>query len=152
MVVGATTATKTAGAGESTALLTGVRTGRQACADRVVFDFRASRPPGYTIEYRSGPFARGESESGVEIAGSAFLVVRFDGASGVDLTDPAAPRTYTGSYTLRPAGLSHVVEITQIEDFEGVLVWVIGLDSAHPFAVGTLGDPSRVYIDIADAT
>jgi hypothetical protein len=131
------------------ALLTAVRTGRQPCADRVVFEFRGATAPGYTIEYQPGPFTAGESEQPLAVAGDAYLVVRLEPASGVDLTSPTAEPTYTGPAVLTPSGLSHVREVRRLSDFEAQLVWVIGLDGVHPFAVHTLDGPTRVYVDIA---
>lgn len=132
------------------ALLTAVRTGRQPCADRVVFDFDAAASPGYTIRYEPGPFTLGQSDLPVSVAGDAFLVVRFDRSSGVDLSQPALPPTYTGPESIVPSGLTHVRELRRIEDFEAQLVWVLGIDGGRPFTVGTLTGATRVYLDVAD--
>lgn len=130
-------------------LLTDLRTGRQPCSDRVTFEFRDGAPPEYRVEYESGPFSFGESGMPVTIQGSAFLVVTFPHSSGVDLTDPAATATYTGPDSILPTGLTHVAEVRKIEDFEAVLRWVIGVDSARPFTVNVLDGPPRVYIDFS---
>jgi hypothetical protein len=129
-------------------LHTDVRTGRQPCADRVVFEFRDGAAPAYTAEYRTGPFTFGESGLPITIQGSAFIVITFPHASGVDLSQPTAPQTYTGPESIVPTGLTHVREVRRLEDFEAVLVWVIGLDATRPFTVGTLTGPPRVYLDI----
>jgi len=147
-VPGADTSAKTATSAGEVALLTAVRTGSQPCADRVVFDFDAALPPGYVVEYQPGPFTFGESGEPLTVAGRAFLVVRLEPAAGVDLTDVAAPPTYTGPASITPSGLAHVAEIRRLSDFEAQMVWVIGLDDIRPFAVDTLTDPSRVYLDI----
>lgn len=145
-------ATTDAKSGASTAdavsLLTGVRTGSQPCADRVVFEFRDGLPPAYSIAFEPGPFTRGESGQPLDVQGNTFLVVRFPHASGVDLTDPATPLTYTGPESIVPTGLVHVREVRRLEDFEAVLVWVIGVDGTRPFKVGVLEGPQRVYLDI----
>jgi hypothetical protein len=146
---GSTTDPKTASSAGEVALLTDVRTGSQPCADRVVFDFRGGAAPGFTVEYQPGPFTFGESGAPLTIAGSAFLVVRLEPASGVDLTDAAATPTYDGPPSIVPTGLTHVREIRRVSDFEAQLVWVIGLDAAQPFTVDSLIDPARVYVDIA---
>jgi len=146
---GATTDSKTGTGPTDIALLTDVRSARQPCGDRVTFAFRAGVPPAYTVEYQPGPFSLGESGQNLTIDGTAFLVVTFPHASGVDLTDPAAPRTYTGPESIHPTGLTHVREIRRIEDFEGVLRWVIGLDEMRPFTAATLDGPPRVFLDIS---
>ncbi len=149
-VPGATTDPKTSVAPPAppVALLTDVRSGRQPCADRVVFDFQ-NQAPGFTVQYQPGPFTFGESGEPVTIEGSAFLVVQLTPASGFDLSQPDAPQTYTGPDRITPSGLTHVREIRQLSDFEANLLWVIGLDSTRPFTVATLTGPTRVYIDIA---
>ena len=149
-VSGADTNAKSGTGNGQVALLTDVRTGRQPCADRVVFDFRAGASITYTVEYQPGPtFALGESDQTTTVEGSAFLVVRFAPGSGVDLSGPEFVQTYTGPESIRPSGLTHVREIRRISDFEAVLIWVIGLDGTQPFTVGVLEGPPRLYIDIA---
>lgn len=145
---GASSGTATAPGTGPVALLTAVRTGRQPCADRVVFEFRGAAAPGYTVEYQPGPFTAGESEQPLAVAGNAFLVVRLEPASGVDLMSSSAEPTYTGPAVLSPSGLPHVREVRRLSDFEAQLVWVIGLDRVQPFSVHTLDGPTRVYVDI----
>jgi hypothetical protein len=41
-----------------------------------------------------------------------------------------------------------VRELQQVEDFEAVLVWVIGLDRYRSFDVHQLDGPDRLVIDI----
>jgi hypothetical protein len=147
-LAGASTDAKTGTGPDTVSLHIDLRTGREVCADRVVFEFRDGAAPASTVEYRSGPFTLGESGLPLTVQGSSFLVVTFPHASGVDLTDPSAPQTYTGPESISPSGLTHVREVRRLEDFEAVLVWVIGLDSTRPFTVGTLTGPPRVYIDI----
>lgn len=147
-LAGATTDAKTGTGPDTVSQHTDVRTGRQPCADRVVFDFRDGAAPAYTIEYQPGPFTFGESGEPLTVQGGAFLVITFPHASGVDLTQPDAPQTYTGPESIVPSGLTHVREVRRLEDFEAVLVWVIGLDTTRPFTVGQLAGPPRVYLDI----
>ena len=104
--------------------------------------------PGYSFEYQPGPFTFGESGEPIVIAGSAYLVVRLAPAAGFDLSQPDAPATYDGPAKITPQGLAHVREIRRISDFEGEIMWVIGLDSTRPFATATLPGPARVYVDI----
>jgi hypothetical protein len=130
------------------ALLTDVRTGGHGCYDRVTFELKGAMP-GYTVEYRNGPFFRGESTQATAVPGSAFLVVRLSPAAGVDLSQPSAPATYTGPRSIVPAGAGPMRSVVNIEDFEANLVWVIGLDTVRPFTVGTLSGPTRVFVDVA---
>jgi hypothetical protein len=133
-------------------LLTGVDAAPVDCRDVVTFDFRSTgvgTSPGYTIGYQSGPFRSGEGDQILKVNGSAFLVVRFDSAMGADLTKPDAPLTYTGPSTLTPDGMQHVLQIKRISDFEGVLVWAIGLDAKRPFIVDGSPTPPKIVITIS---
>jgi hypothetical protein len=82
----------------------------------------------------------------VEIAGAAFLQVRMEPAAGHD-PDTGEP-TYTGELELKP-GLEQLLEVERTGDFEGVLLWVLGLASKEDFRVDTLQDPPRLVIDVA---
>ena len=112
-----------------------------------MFSF-ATEASGYFIQYEPGPFTVGESGEPITVEGSAFLQVTLAPASGVDLTKPDAPATYNGPSTILSHGSTdHVREIRRLSDFEGQMVWVIGLDGVRPFAASTLKDPGRVMID-----
>jgi hypothetical protein len=126
----------------------GARAGR--CAERVVFDLRDEAGSGngtvtYEIGYRSPPFT-GTSGEPVGVTGAAFLQVVLRGARGY-AGDTGEP-TYTGPPEIRPAGLAAVRELQLIEDFEAVMVWVIGLDQRRSFQVHQLDGPDRLVVDI----
>jgi hypothetical protein len=144
----ATTASTTP-ATDPTALLTDLQASVHDGCDRVVFTFRDGSPPGYDVSYRPGPFHKGESDEPLDVQGGAYLVVRFDKASGIDMTSPMGSPTYTGSRTMTNLGLTHAVEVVNSEDFEGVMTWVIGLDAQRPFTVSTLSSPPRVVVDVS---
>jgi hypothetical protein len=56
--------------------------------------------------------------------------------------------TYTGPARLPGAGTDQIVEVVRTGDFEGHLVWAVGLRGERPFAVRKLADPPRVVVDI----
>lgn len=126
--------------------LVAVRAARQDTVDRVVFEF-TEQVPGYSVSYKPKPIT-GTSGKEVATAGSAALVVRMEQASGVEL-GTTLKQTYTGPTRIQPPGTRLVKELAQVEDFEGVLSWVIGLDAQAPFRVSTLTSPPRLVIDIA---
>lgn len=132
-------------------LLTGLRVAQHGCQDRVVFELRPQEGTGgrlgYSIRYGSPPFAEDGSGKVVEVAGEAHLVVRITG-SGVDLSKEGAPRTYTGPTTIDPEGLAHIRQLRRTGDYEGVLTWIIGLDSTLPYSVDVLSGPTRLVIDV----
>jgi hypothetical protein len=126
--------------------LVAVRAARQESADRVVFEFSGA-VPGYRVAYSVKP-VMGTSGKEVPVGGSAALVVKMEQASGVDLTGPSMKETYTGPPRLQPTGTQQLVELARVEDFEGVLTWVLGVKSEVPFRVSTLSGPARLVIDL----
>lgn len=128
---------------------TDIRAGAHECFGRVVFTFSVEAGPadGTTsdeIGYRSPPFA-GPSGTPVDVAGGAFLEVLLFGARAYD-GQTGAP-TYTGPAEIRP-GLTAIRELQLVEDFEALLVWVVGVDRRRPFNVFQLDGPDRLVIDV----
>src|SRR5436189_4652604 len=82
----------------ATTLLTEVKTEHDACVDRITFTFKPkpTEAPGYRIEYRPAEEAQTEDGSGnhIAVAGSAFLVVRFEPAATVELSGDQPKFTY----------------------------------------------------------
>jgi hypothetical protein len=119
------------------------------CAENVVFSFTGigtdapGTVPGAQVEYRDAVSLSGPSGEPVSVAGNVFLVVRFEPAQNHtdDGAGPLAPVQVTG------AGTVLVREIRQIEDFEGIVVYAIGLDRQVPFSVGR-GTGSSIWISI----
>ncbi|MCU1448831.1 MAG: uncharacterized protein JWP02_1001 [Acidimicrobiales bacterium] len=126
--------------------LVAVRTARQQSSDRVVFEFSGT-VPGYRVAYSAKPIV-GTSGKEVPVGGGAAIVVKMEQASGVDLTGPSMKETYTGPPRLQPTGTQQLVELARVEDFEGVLTWVLGVKSEVPFRVSTLSGPARLVIDL----
>jgi len=114
---------------------------------RVVFDFEGTEIPWWAAGYESGPFTNIGDEL-VPVGGDAFIKVDLSSTS-FDLSGEEVRETYEGPRRIPVNSLS-VVEIVRLEDFEGVSSWVIGVTGEKPFEVGTLTDPPRVYLDIAD--
>ena len=124
--------------------LVAVRAARQDTVDRVVFEF-SDRVPGYRVGYTNKPIM-GTSGKEVPLAGSAALVVHMEQASGFN-QDTGQP-TYSGPKQLQPADTRAVKEAAQVEDFEAVLSWALGVQGELPFRVSTLTGPPRLVIDI----
>ncbi len=116
----------------------------------MVFGFtsKTADPPGYTITYGNPPFVQDASGKSVTVKGSAFIVVRVSPGYGYDF-EHGTP-TYTGKKHIVPAGANHVKEIVETGDFEGVLTWVIGLDTKRPFTVQATGAPkTQLVVSVA---
>jgi hypothetical protein len=120
-----------------------VRAGQQDCYERVVFDFKDENLPAYRIMTASPPFS-GPSDIPIPVTGAAFIKVHFDGTHARNPEFGA----YTGPSVINP-GFAAIKEVHLIEDFEAVVIWVIGLDKERSFRVGTLSNPTRIYIDVA---
>ncbi len=126
-------------------LLTKVERKGDSCVDHVVFEFtsKGSDPPAYSITYGKPPFVQDGSGKPVTVSGSAFIVVKVSPGYGYDF-ETGTP-TYTGPKRITPAA-NHVKEIVETGDFEGVLTWVIGLDSKRPFTVQATGKPQTQLV------
>jgi hypothetical protein len=150
---GATEAAK--GGGDApTRLLTDVRVGAHGCYERVTFELKpkqgeADGPVAWKAAYEPAPITEDGSGRPVKIKGTAFLVVTMS-ASGADLSQEAAPATYTGPTSIEAADSTRIQQVRRTGDFEGVLTWVIGLDKKRPFHVSTEDSPARIIVDIGD--
>jgi hypothetical protein len=130
---------------KATALLDRVAVGRHEGYDRVVFQFRDDGLPGYRVEYVEPPLKEDGSGEPVDVAGSAFVVVRMEPASGFDLNSGEGELVYKGAKRL--PGASVVKEVVRTGDFEAVLSWAIGLEDKVAFRVTTATAPSRLIVD-----
>jgi hypothetical protein len=138
VVVGSSTA-------KGTSLLDRVAVGHHEGYDRVVFQFRDEGLPGYRVEYVPPPLKEDGSGNPVDVAGSAFVVVRMEPASGFDLNTGEGELVYKGPKRLPGTGV--VKEVVRTGDFEAVLSWAIGLADKVPFRVTTAAGPSRLIVD-----
>jgi hypothetical protein len=121
-----------------------------ACRDHVYFDFapKTTDAPGYEVSYGSPPFTADGSGAPVKVAGNAFVVVKIQPGYGYDFETGA--KTYTGPTRFTPPGAKYVKEVVETGDFEGVLTWVIGLDTKRPFSVQATGTPKpQLVVTIA---
>jgi hypothetical protein len=117
-----------------------------SCVDHVIFDFvpNGTDPPGYTITYGTPPFAADGSGETVPVAGTAFIVVKVQPGYGYDFATGKA--TYTGPKSIPVANTNHVKAVVETGDFEGVLTWVIGLDTKRPFSVEATATPKHQLV------
>jgi len=110
------------------------------CVDQVTFEFRTDGrplPPGYSVEYEKAPFLDFTSGDEFEPAGEAYLVVRFAKTAVFAPGLPGAPAepTYTGRESIDPSGMNHLQEARIVQGSDGMIQWVIGLDSKRPFNI-----------------
>lgn len=135
---GATTPTSAPGTASGVALLTDVQVGDGV----VTFTFREGTP-GFDVQYVEPPITQDGSGEEMQVAGSAFLGVRMEPASGVDLSGEEYEETYTGPERIPGTGV--IAEVVRTGDFEAVLSWVVGLDEERPYRVEADASTLRVY-------
>jgi peptidoglycan hydrolase-like protein with peptidoglycan-binding domain len=134
-----------AAAGPGTALLVGVRAGRNKDFDRVVFDFEGPAP-GVRVQYVAQLIQDGSGEP-IPLRGRAVVeIVMRPAAAHRD--DGTPSRTgplpdLTGYATFR--------QIADAGDFEGVLTWGIGVAARTGLRASVLSAPSRVAVDVVHA-
>lgn len=134
----AATACQRASAGSSAGggALAEVRIGSQSGFERVVFDFAAGALPQYTIEQAVSFIA--PSGQTVPVQGNTHVAVRFTGAGGMG--------SYRGPTSFRPAS-ALIREVKLVEDFEGVLIWGVGLERVSCPRILVLASPTRLVLD-----
>lgn len=124
--------------------LQAIRIAHQNGFDRVTFEFAASSvgpsglPPYELTQQASTQFVEDPSGQTVTLAGTAGLKLLFRNTSGAG--------TYSGSTDLKPS-LPTVAEVRALGDFERVLGWGIGLNSAACFRTVELSSPTRLALD-----
>ena len=130
-----------------------VAVGHHEGYDRVVFQFRDEGLPGYRVQYVQPPLKEDGSGNPVDVAGSAFVVVRMEPASGFDLNTGEGELVYKGPKRISGAdsGATVVKEVVRTGDFEAVLSWAIGLEAKVGFRVTTAASPSRLIVDFRNA-
>jgi len=124
-----------------------IRTGEHPCFERVVLELQGEGElPGYRVEYVPDPVRLSPSDLPVELAGDATLVLSV--ASWMTDTEGNG---YQGPTQFFPTGLTHIMELLLIENFEGLHAWAIGIDEQRDFTVTTLTEPPRIVIDVASS-
>jgi len=128
--------------------LTNVTLGADKCTAKVVFGFEEQAPgPGFDVSYQPASTAKIEDASGnpIDIDGDAFLVVKLNPAMTAKIDGEQVTKTYTGSR--RIPGADPITEVVKTGDFEGVVTWVIGLDSRRSFTTNASDSTLVVEID-----
>ncbi|MGB7924162.1 MAG: hypothetical protein WCF57_13045 [Pyrinomonadaceae bacterium] len=119
-----------------------VRAAEQDGFDRIVFEFKDNQVPGYRIEYVAK--ITDTAERVHKLFGKAFL--------RIDMNPAWAHSNETGAPSLaereKRVNLSTIIEFKQVEDFEGVVSYALGLSRKKSFRVTEMSNPARLVIDI----
>jgi hypothetical protein len=139
---------KSSNESRETMYLTNVTPGADKCTTKVVFGFEEQAPgPGFDVSYQPADTAKIEDGSGnlIDIDGDAFLVVKLNPAMTAKIDGEQVNKTYTGPRRL--PGTDPITEVVKTGDFEGVVTWVIGLDSKRSFTTNASDSALVVEID-----
>jgi hypothetical protein len=130
------------------ALLKRVAVGAHAGHDRVTFTFD-NFAPGYVVSYAEPPITEDGSGRTVQVAGSDYVQVLMQPASGFDLNSGEGEIVYKGPKRISgsDAGASVVEDVVRTGDFESVLTWTIGLSDKVGYTVQALESPPRLVVD-----
>jgi hypothetical protein len=129
----------------SPALIDALRTGTHPGYDRLTIEWTSgppvpTGPTSVDLEAQSGTaFTQGPSGRTVTLAGRNGILVVIHGA---DLHT-----SYSGPTDIK-TGLATLVEVKQVEDFEGVVQLALGIDAPSCYRSFFLSNPNRLVIDI----
>ena len=130
--------------------LTKVTVTTGATRDKITFTFGASsgQPSGTQatgdLRPASPPFSLAGSGQTVTIAGQRYFAVTF---RGMAIADEQGNATYTGPNDIHPNSPA-VRELRLVDDFEGVVQWVVGVNGPGCVAVTRVTAPSRIVISV----
>ena len=120
-----------------------VRTTQHDGFDRVEFEFEGNTIPSYHIEYIDKPIRQCGSGEVVQVAGDAWIEVRFS---------PAQAHTDSGEPTVRDRERSIsfpiLKEVESTCDFEAEVIWVLGVASPNRYRILELANPTRLAVDV----
>jgi hypothetical protein len=130
--------------------LTNVRTGRQACFDRIVFDVQG-KPSWFRVHYVTNVYSIAEGKL-IPLRGGAKLeiilsVPSYDTDDGYLTYDPPNYNELTNVH-----GYRTFRQVVDTGSFEGETVIGLGVRARLPFRVFTLtgpGNTGRIVVDVA---
>jgi hypothetical protein len=122
------------------AFIDSVRTGTHAGYDRLTIGFNNGQPVSIDVHPQSGTtFTQGASGQQVVLLGQSGILVIIHGAD--------AHTSYSGQTDFK-TGYPVLVEVRQVEDFEGTVQWALGLSKSACYRAFILPNPTRLVIDI----
>lgn len=139
-------AAQTGGSPLAGSLLTDIRAAHQPGFDRLVFEWSGAAVPQFEVKVANSFTA--PSGQAVPVSGNAFISVRMTGQAHTNTTP--VTRSYGEPDPFAPS-LPVVRQVKLIEDFEGVVVFGVGLERLVCPTILTLTGPSRLVLDFATA-
>ncbi len=127
--------------GQPIAYVNAVRTGTHTGYDRVTIQFQNGLPGDIQIATQgNATFTQGASGRQVVLQGSAGLLVTMHGAD--EHTQYTGPVDFKTNYPV-------LLELQQVQDFEGVVQWGFGLSRGACYRAFVLQSPDRLVIDFS---
>lgn len=141
--VTASTACSTLAGGSSLAAprVAALRAAHNPGSDRLVIEFTEQAVPSYEIKSSSDIFGSPSGFS-VRVDGNAFFSIRVSGQAHTD----AGQRSYPQPDPYRP-GLPLIREVKLITDFEGAVIFGVGLERPACPTLLILASPPRIVLD-----
>ena len=130
--------------------LTGVAVAPGVGVDKIVFTFGPSTgipsgtDPTGELKPTAPPFMHGGSGEPVHVDGQRFVAVTFRGQA---VADEQGNPSYTGPSEIHPNALA-VRELLLVDNFEGVVTWLVGVDGPGCVAVSRLTGPDRIVVSV----
>jgi hypothetical protein len=122
------------------AYIDAVRVGTHTGYDRLTIEFKNGQPGSIEIRPQaSTTFMRSPRGDTVKLAGKDGILVTIRGAD--------AHTAYSGSTDFN-TGFTGLLEVRQVQDFEGVVQWGLGLSTTPCYSAVILTNPTRLVIDI----
>jgi hypothetical protein len=121
-------------------LVTALRAAHSPGFDRLVLEFTGTVVPQYEIKVASTFIA--PSGQAIRVDGNAFFSVRVGGQAHTD----AGQRSYPQADPYRP-GLPLIREVKLATDFEGAVIFGVGLERVACPALLVLTSPPRIVLD-----
>jgi hypothetical protein len=120
--------------------ITALRTGTHPGYDRLTIEFQNGQPAGIDLRPQTGTtFTNSPRGDQVTLAGKNGILVVIHGA---DLHT-----SYSGPTDLK-TGYTALVEVRQVEDFEGTVQLALGVSGATCYRAFFLTNPDRLVIDV----
>jgi hypothetical protein len=122
------------------AFIDAVRLGTHAGYDRITIEFtNQTSTDGSVATQNNSTFTQGASGQQVTLAGKAGLLITIHGAD--EHTSYSGPTDFKTGYSV-------LVEARQMQDFEGVVQWGLGLSKTACYRAFFLTNPYRLVIDV----
>jgi hypothetical protein len=122
------------------ALINAVRTGTHSGYDQVTIQFSTSQPGEVQIVPQSNAnFTESPKGQQITLAGQDGILITISGTDGH--TQYTGPTDFKTNYAV-------LVELRQVQDFEGTVQWALGLSHGACYAYTFLTNPTRLVIYI----